>query len=190
VAGVAVSADHDEFYLVATRLLGYKRVDLAVRAFAGLDRDLIVVGDGPERGTLERLAGPRTRFVGHIERTRLLELIRRCRALIAPGTEDFGIVPVEAMAAGRPVVAFGAGGALETVVDGRTGILFESASQAALAGAIERFEATAFDPAVAHEQALRFDRSVFRDRWAALLIELGLGDVAPSSEIAPSPGER
>ena len=164
---------------MATRLLAYKRVDLAVRAFARLERDLIVVGDGPERATLERLAGPRTRFVGHIERTRLLDLIRRCRALVAPGIEDFGIAPVEAMAAGRPVVAFGAGGALETVIDGQTGILFQAATPAGLATAVERLEDATFDPAVAHAHALRFDRSVFAERWAALLTELGLGDLAP-----------
>ena len=187
VAGVAVSRDHDEFYLVATRLLAYKRVDLAVRAFARLERDLIVVGDGPERAILERLAGPRTRFVGHIERPRLVDLIRRCRALVAPGTEDFGIVAVEAMAAGRPVVAFAAGGALETVADGRTGILFEGASPTALAAAIERFEACDFDPAKAHEEALRFDRSVFRERWVALLTEVGLADVAPARNAARQP---
>jgi glycosyltransferase involved in cell wall biosynthesis len=179
VARATVAPGHDDFYLVATRLLAYKRVDLAVRAFARLDRELVVVGDGPERKTLERIAGPRTRFVGHIDRARLTDLLRRCRALIAPGTEDFGIVPVEAMAAGRPVVAFAAGGALETVIDGHTGILFDAATPLGLATAIERFESTAFDPLVAREQALRFDVSVFRARWRDLLDELGLGDLMP-----------
>lgn len=182
VSDVPIGSDHDEFYLVATRLLAYKRVDLAVRAFAALDRDLVVVGDGPERSSLERLAGPRTRFVGHVERARLTELLARCRALVAPGTEDFGIVPVEAMAAGRPVIAYAAGGALETVIDGRTGVLFDSATPVGLAAAIERFEATSFDPAVAHNHALRFDTSVFRARWSTLLAELGLADLLPSPD--------
>ena len=125
VADTRLSTTDDGFYLVATRLLAYKRVDLAVQACARLGRDLIVVGDGPERGRLEPLAGPRTRFEGHVDRRRLEELVESCHALITPGIEDFGIMTVEAMAVGKPVVAFGAGGTLETVIDGRTGILFE-----------------------------------------------------------------
>jgi glycosyltransferase involved in cell wall biosynthesis len=188
---IVPTADLGDFYLVATRLLAYKRVDLAVRAMAALDRELVVVGDGPERAGLERMAGPRTRFLGHVDRAHIDGLLARCRALIAPGIEDFGIVPVEAMAAGRPVVAFAAGGTLETVVDGRTGVLFKEASASALAGAIERLDSLSLDPAVARARAVEFDVSVFRERWRALLIDLELPELAASIErVSMSSGAR
>ena len=123
------------------------------------------------------MAGPRTRFEGHVDRGRLEELVESCHALITPGIEDFGIMTVEAMAVGKPVVAFGAGGTLETVIDGRTGILFNSASPDALASAIKRLEASDLDAAAARERAMEFDVSVFHARWSALLGELGLGDL-------------
>lgn len=181
VAGTRLSTADDGYYLVATRLLSYKRVELAVQACARLGRDLIVVGDGPERARLERMAGPRTRFEGHVARGRLEELLGSCHALITPGVEDFGIMTVEAMAIGKPVVAHGAGGTLETVLDGTTGILFDHATSDALASAIERLEAGGLDPTAARARAMEFDLSVFRDRWSALLSELGLGDLTPSS---------
>jgi glycosyltransferase involved in cell wall biosynthesis len=177
VARSSLSAADDGYYLVATRLLAYKRVDLAVQACARMGRDLVVVGDGPERGRLERMAGPRTRFEGHVDRARLEELLASCHALITPGVEDFGIMTVEAMAVGKPVVAFAAGGTLETVIDGRTGYLFDPDTTAGLAGAIERLEAGSLEPADARERAMEFDVSVFRSRWAQVLAELGLGDL-------------
>ncbi len=133
VGRLVPTTDTADFYLVATRLLAYKRVDLAVAAAAALDRELIVVGDGPERARLERMSGPRTRFLGHLDRAAVDDLLARCRAFIAPGVEDFGIAPVEAMAVGRPVVAYAAGGALETVLDGRTGVFFDEATSGSLA---------------------------------------------------------
>jgi glycosyltransferase involved in cell wall biosynthesis len=178
VARLVPTQDTAAFYLVATRLLAYKRVDLAVRAAAALDRELIVVGDGPERPRLERMAGPRTRFLGHLDRSEVDDLMARCRAFISPGSEDFGIAPVEAMAAGRPVVAFAGGGSLETIVDGRTGVLFQDADPGALAAAIERLDALTLDPAVARSRAAEFDVSVFRERWRSLLDDLGLEDLA------------
>jgi glycosyltransferase involved in cell wall biosynthesis len=177
IARLRSTEDTADFYLVATRLLAYKRVDLAVRAAAALDRELVVVGDGPERPRLERIAGPRTRFLGHLERSEVDSLMARCRAFLSPGSEDFGIAPVEAMAAGRPVVAFAGGGSLETVVDGQTGVFFHDPDPAALASAIERLDALTLDPAVARSRAAEFDVSVFRERWRSLLDELGLGDV-------------
>lgn len=177
VAGSRLSTADDGYYLVATRLLAYKRVDLAVQACARLGRELVVVGDGPERARLERMAGPRTRFEGHVDRARLLELLDSCHALITTGAEDFGIMTVEAMAVGKPVVALAAGGTLETVIDGKTGILFEPATADALAGAIERLEASGLDPAAGRARAMEFDTSVFRARWSHMLAELGLGDL-------------
>lgn len=180
VASASLSAESEDFYLVTTRLLAYKRVDLAVRACASLDRALVVVGDGPERARLERMAGPRTRFVGHVTQAELEDFQRRCRALIVPGVEDFGIAAVEAMAVGKPVVAFGAGGTLETVVDGRTGVLFGSQTPRVVADALDRLERENLDPAAARERAMEFDVSVFHRRWADLLATVGLGDLFPN----------
>jgi glycosyltransferase involved in cell wall biosynthesis len=177
VARREISTHRDDFYLVATRLLAYKRVDLAVRAAALLDRPLVVVGDGPERRRLERLAGVGTEFVGHIDQAQVEDLQRRCRGLLVPGTEDFGIAAVEAMGVGKPVVAYAKGGALETVVDGQTGVLFDRATPDALAGAVERLESIAIDPAIARARALQFDVAVFHQKWRELLAEHGLGDL-------------
>jgi glycosyltransferase involved in cell wall biosynthesis len=184
VAGSALSSADDGYYLVATRLLAYKRVELAVQACARLGRDLVVVGDGPERARLERMAGPRTRFEGHVDRQRLEQLLASCHALVTPGVEDFGIMTVEAMAVGKPVIAYAAGGTLETVIDGRTGVLFDPDTADALAGAIERLEAGSLDPAAARQRAMEFDLAVFRARWSALLVELGLGDLMTLAEAA------
>jgi glycosyltransferase involved in cell wall biosynthesis len=187
VAGFPLSHENDGFLLVATRLLAYKRVDLAVAACRRLDRELIVVGDGPERRRLEQMAGPRTRFVGHVDRAQFQRLIAQCRAFVAPGIEDFGIAPVEAMAAGKPVVAFARGGCIETVIDGHTGILFREPTVASLAAGIERLESSSIQASVARDRAMEFDTSVFRARWVQLLAEAGLkGLIAESPSIPPA----
>lgn len=189
VARREVSTATEDFYLVATRLLAYKRVDLAVQAAALLGRRLVIVGDGPERRRLERLAGPQAEFAGHIGQGEVEDLQRRCRALLVPGVEDFGIAAVEAMGVGKPVVAFGEGGALETVIDGRTGVLFEDATPAGLAAAMERLESLSIDPSAARARALEFDVAVFRRRWQELLAKHGLGDLMPA-EGRSMPTER
>jgi glycosyltransferase involved in cell wall biosynthesis len=172
-----LSTENDGYLLVASRLLAYKRVDLAVAACRRLNRQLIVVGDGPERSRLEHQAGVETTFLGRVDAGTLRDLVSRCTALIAPGIEDFGIAAVEAMAAGKPVVAYAGGGALETVVDGKTGVFFHEATSRALETALERLGATEIDPWVARARAMLFDASVFRTRWAQLLAEMGLGDL-------------
>jgi glycosyltransferase involved in cell wall biosynthesis len=177
VAGIEPTTAHDEFYLVATRLLAYKRVEVAIEACQRMGRELVIVGDGPERKRLEALTGRGTRMVGHVNRAALVDLFQRCRGLIVPGIEDFGIAPVEAMAYGKPVVAYARGGVLETVIDGQTGIFFEEATSSSLTRAIEQLEATPIDPARCHARAREFDVAVFRRHWAALLDELGLGDL-------------
>jgi len=176
---ITLALDHDGYYLVAARLLAYRRIDLAVEACLMLGRELVVVGDGPERASLERLAaGGPVRFLGHVERPTLLRLFSRCRAYLLPGIEDFGIAPLEAAAAGKPVVAYRAGGALETVLEDRTGIYFDHQDARSLAAAIERSESMVFDPATLRAHAERFDRRVFLDRWRQLLADLGVeGDV-------------
>lgn len=182
VVGASPSTVTEDYYLVTTRLLAYKRVDLAVRACAALDRELVVVGDGPERARLQRLAGPRTRFVGHVPQAQLGDLQRGCRALIVPGVEDFGMAAVEAMAIGKPVVGLGIGGTLETVLDGQTGVHFGTPTARALANAIERLESLVLDPAAARDRAMAFDTSVFRARWSELLSGLGLGGLMTAGE--------
>lgn len=152
----------EDFYLVVSRLVRYKRVDLAVRAANRLGRRLLVVGDGAERRRLERIAGPMVRFLGRVPDSEVANLYARCRAFLFPGLEDFGIAPVEAQAAGRPVIAYGKGGATETVLDGVTGVLFGEQTADSLVDAIRRFEETSFDPAACRRNAERFDTAAFR----------------------------
>jgi glycosyltransferase involved in cell wall biosynthesis len=158
-----------EFYLAVSSLEPYKRVDLAVRAFSGGARRLIVAGKGTLEGDLRRLATPPVEFAGEVSGTQLRQLYRRSRALIFPGREDFGIVPVEAQACGRPVVCYGEGGALETVVDGKTGIHFRPQTEEALLDAVARLERHSWDMAAIRLQSLSFSREHFRRRMTNAL---------------------
>jgi glycosyltransferase involved in cell wall biosynthesis len=145
-----------DYYLVASRLVPYKRVDLAIAATAKLKRRLIVAGTGPVKTGLH---DSHVEYVGHVSDERLAELMRHARALIFPAFEDYGMTPVEMMACGRPVIAFGKGGALETVVDGVTGVFASAQTVEAFADAIERFEAQQFAPdrIAEHAKAFSFD---------------------------------
>lgn len=156
----STGGDH---YLCFGRLTCYKRVDLAVQACTRLRRPLVVIGDGEERRRLEAIAGPNVQFLGRQDDAAVRELLSRSRALLFPGEEDFGIVPVEAMSAGVPVIAYGRGGARETVVDGKTGLLFAEQTSAALEEAILRFEEceAAFSPAALHDHAEGFSEEQF-----------------------------
>jgi glycosyltransferase involved in cell wall biosynthesis len=159
----------EDFYLVVARLVPYKRVDLAVQAASRLGRRLVVVGDGSERRRLQALAGPTVEFLGRRGDDEVADLLARCRAFLFPGWEDFGIAPVEAQAAGRPVIAYGRGGAAETVVDGSTGVLFEEQTVDALAEAMLRADRIAFDPATCRRNAERFGAGVFRAQLGAAI---------------------
>jgi glycosyltransferase involved in cell wall biosynthesis len=160
------------FYLVFGRVVPYKRVELAVRACALLGRPLKVAGDGRAldsvRALVQREGSPNAsiELLGRVDEARRDALLSGARALLFPGEEDFGIVPVEAQAAGVPVVAYGVGGAGESVLDGRTGVLFDQQSAAALAGAIERFEGLALDETEVRANAARFGRLRFREEMA------------------------
>ena len=174
VAEIPATGEDEGFYLVAARFLAYRRIDLAVAACTRLGRRLIVVGDGPERTSLEAVAGPSVQFVGHVDRARLVRYFQTCRAYIVPGVEDFGIAPVEAMAAGKPVIALGRGGAAETVIDGETGLHVADSTVDAFAAAIERSEDIVWDGSRIRSRAQEFDRSVFVARWRELIERLGL----------------
>lgn len=163
-----------EFYLYAGQLTGYKRADLAVRACSETGRRLVVIGEGEQASQLRTIAGPSVEFLGHQSFEVLADHLRRCRALLFPGMEDFGILPVEAMASGRPVIAFDAGGARETVSNAEVGLRFAEQSVAGLVRAIDEFEARedSFDPHAIRRHAERFSAEVFRTRFMALVEDL------------------
>jgi glycosyltransferase involved in cell wall biosynthesis len=165
-----------DFYLVVSALVPYKRIDLAVLAAGVLGRRLLIVGSGPEDARLRALAGPTVEFLGWRSDAEIARLYRECRAVLFPGCEDFGIVPLEAMAAGRPVIALAAGGALETIVPlggeaPPTGLLFDEQSVEALTAAIRRFETEegSFLPKALRARAELFDRAPFRAAIRAYL---------------------
>jgi len=166
------SSPRRDYYLCAGQVTPYKRIDLAVRACIKLGRRLVVAGDGPELKRVRQAAGgsPLVTFEGRCTGERLRELFTHARALVFPGIEDFGIVPLEAQAAGTPVIAFGQGGALETVLPGRTGLFFPEQTPDALAGAIEEFEAvSAWDAAVCTAHAAKFNPDRFRTETGAFI---------------------
>jgi glycosyltransferase involved in cell wall biosynthesis len=162
-------AARDDVYLVASRLKPYKKIDLAIGTFNRLGKRLVVAGDGPERLRLERMAGQNVTFLGRVSDGELLRQYRRCRALIFPTNEDFGLTPLEAMSCGTPVIAYGRGGALETVIDGQTGVFFSDQTSESLAAAVERFETMRFDPQMVRRRAQNFDQAVFTDGLQALI---------------------
>jgi glycosyltransferase involved in cell wall biosynthesis len=166
----------DDYYLVVSRLVRYKRIDLAIEACNKLKRRLRVVGSGPEIAKLQAKAGPTIEFLGQRDDAEVANLYTRCKAFLFPGFEDFGITPLEAQAAGRPVIAFGRGGATETVVDQVTGILFSEQSVEALIDAIEGLDRTSIAPTACRENAMRFDVSVFRQDMSAAVNAAVLGE--------------
>ena len=173
VAGLLeVVRDPGDAYLVFGRLVPYKRTDVAIRACERLGRKLIVAGTGRDLERLRRLAPASTEFVGHVPAHDLPGLFARARGLLFPGLEDFGIVPVEAQAAGLPVIAYGAGGVRDSVLDGRTGVLYEDGSVDGMCAAIERFEELSLDDRVLRANATRFAPDRFDAAFSQLLDSL------------------
>ncbi|HLY28053.1 MAG TPA: glycosyltransferase [Aggregatilineales bacterium] len=166
----AASVDQvEDYYLVLSRLIPYKRIDLAVEACTRLGLPLIVAGSGRDRQRLETLAGPTVNFAGYVPDADLPSLMARCKALIFPGLEDFGITPVQAQAAGRPVIAYRGGGALDTVIPGVSGELFEEPTLESLMAALESFDASHYSPTAMRTHAAKFDAEVFRRELTAFV---------------------
>jgi glycosyltransferase involved in cell wall biosynthesis len=171
-------------YLVVAELMAHKRIDVAVHAFNRLRKPLTVVGDGPELRRLRRLAGPTVRFTGRLPDARVAEMLRAARALVVTASEEFGIAAVESLASGRPVIALGDGGVLESVMEGETGTYYGENSPQALAEAVARFDPLAIDPAACVAAAQRFGTRRFQAMMRGIVSE------AVAAERAPRPDER
>jgi glycosyltransferase involved in cell wall biosynthesis len=178
--------EREDFFLLAGRLVPYKRPDVAIAAARLANVHLVVAGEGRARTAVERLAGPRTEFIGRVDDDTLRRLYRRCRALLFPGEEDFGIIPVEAQACGTPVIAPAVGGVLDTVVAGTTGLLYDPGVDpvASLAAVLRGFDPDRFDPAAIRSHAQRFAPERFRARFARAV------DVILNGGARPAPPSR
>ena len=168
---LGISPSLDDYFLLVGRLIPYKRADIVVEAFNRLGLPLKIAGTGSELESLRGMAGPNIEFLGRVSDAELGELYSRCQALVFPQEEDFGIVPLEAMAAGRPVIAYRAGGALETVVEGETGVFFDRQHADSLMESVKSFDPGRFDPEKARKRALEFDVEVFKEKTREYVIE-------------------
>jgi glycosyltransferase involved in cell wall biosynthesis len=177
IATFSPRLEKEDFYFTASRMVPYKRVDLIVAAFAQMpDKKLIVIGDGPEMERIRKLTSPNVTLLGYQPNEILRDHLQRARAFVFAAEEDFGILPVEAQACGTPVIAFGRGGALESVVGlddaaarAPTGVFFEAQTTESLAAAVERFESATIDPQDCAERAKIFSVQAFRQQWEKLL---------------------
>jgi glycosyltransferase involved in cell wall biosynthesis len=170
------TAAKEDYYVAASRLVPYKRMPLIAEAFAAMPgRRLVLIGDGPDMARVRKAAGPNVEVLGHVDGRTLRHHLERARGFVFAAEEDFGIAPVEAQAAGTPVIALGRGGALDTVVEGLSGVLFAEQSIAAIREAVDRFEDMSFDAEAVAAHAARFSEGAFRRRlyqsvmaqWAA-----------------------
>jgi len=161
----------EEYFLIVSRLVPYKKIDLAVRAFNKLKLPLVVIGEGREEAKLKKMAGPNIKFMGYQSREVIKDRFARCRAFIFPGIEDFGITVLEAQAAGRPVIAFAGGGALETVIEGKTGLFFDEQTPESLVLKVEEFAKMSFDKKSLRQNALKYDRQIFKNKIRSILDE-------------------
>lgn len=167
------STRDEGYFLIVSAFVPYKRLDIAIQAFNKTGQTLRIIGDGPEDSRLREMAGRNIEFLGWQPDAVLKEAYAGCRALVFPGEEDFGIVPVEAMASGKPVIAYGKGGALETVVDSdnfRSGVLFKEQSVESLLEALGRFERLNFDAAKLRGHALAFDKERYKSAMGEYIL--------------------
>jgi glycosyltransferase involved in cell wall biosynthesis len=170
----SLQEDKDDYYFTAARLVPYKKVDLIVKAFSQMpNKKLIVAGDGPQMKQVRAAAGPNIEIRPTVPFHELIELMRHAKAFVYAAEEDFGITIVEAQACGTPVIAFGKGGAVETVMDGKTGLHFPHQTAESIIAAVRSFERTSarFEPAYIREHALQFTEAQFRARFNAVLLE-------------------
>ncbi len=175
VDGFKVSDDYQDYYLVISRLVAYKRIDLAIEACNKLKRKLVIIGDGPDRKRLERIAGPSVMILGIQPDEVVKKFMSHCCALLYPGDDEFGMIPLEVNAAGRPVIAYRGGGAIETVIEGETGLFFDLPGKYSLADTIRRFERHSWSQSTLRSHAEKFDYKVFASRFVDFL-----GSVMPS----------
>ena len=172
------------YYVVLAELMAHKRIDIAVEAFTRLGLPLVVIGDGPEGRRLRRIAGPSVSFAGRVPDERVAEILAGARALVVTAVEEFGIAAVESLAAGRPVIALGEGGVLESIEPGVTGAFYARNDPASLAETVLEFDALAVDPATCQAAAEHFSVRRFQDRLASIVAD------ATSDERPPRTGER
>lgn len=157
--------NHSDYFLIVSRLVSYKRIDLAIKACHVLSLPLIIIGEGPEKPALEKIAGTKVEFLGWCDDKNKIEYLRNSRALIFPGEEDFGIVPIEAMAAGKPVIAFNKGGVKESVIENETGLFFDEPNVESLVLALRRFlvQEDKFDYKIISQRAVKFNQDRFKN---------------------------
>ncbi|KKS13982.1 MAG: Glycosyl transferase group 1 [Candidatus Yanofskybacteria bacterium GW2011_GWA1_41_6] len=175
VAKFNISKQIGDYFFMAGRLVSYKRFDLAIKAFNQNGLPLKIVGIGPELNKLKKLANKNVEFLGLVSDEKLSKLYSNAQACIFPQEEDFGIVPLESMASGRPVIAYKAGGALETIINGQTGMFFDEQNSVSLQAAIEKFNNLDFKPEDCRNQAEKFDIRIFRDKIFNLIRKTEIG---------------
>lgn len=168
-----ISDNDGDYYFIVSRLVKYKRYDIAVQACSELGKKLVIIGEGPEKEKLQKMANENVIFLGKQSDEVVKKYMSECKALLFPGEEDFGIVPVEAQASGRPVIAYGKGGILDTVIDGKTGILFKEQTVEALKQAISKFETMKFDKMEIRKHALKFDEEIFKNKIKEYIEKVG-----------------
>ncbi|MGO4109169.1 glycosyltransferase [Paenibacillus sp. YAF4_2] len=161
--------ESQDYYLIVSRLVSYKKIDIAVEACSRLGRKLLIIGDGDDRERLEAMAGSTVQFLGRRSDEEVVRYMQRCRALLFPGLEDFGITPLEANACGRPVIAFQAGGALDTIKSGLNGMFFKNQSAGSLMVALQNFDGMKWDPQLIREHAESFNERFFIERLLSSL---------------------
>jgi glycosyltransferase involved in cell wall biosynthesis len=171
----APSSRPEDYFLIVSRLIPYKRIDLAVQAFNQLGLPLVIAGAGRDREALEAEANSNITFLGYVPDADLPNLLARCRGYILPGVEDFCIAPVQAMAAGRPVIAYASGGALDTVIPHETGLHFQDPTPESLVKVVGQFDPGDFDPGTIRRHAKRFDKSVFEGKLRGYVESAGDG---------------
>lgn len=159
-----ISEKLGDYFLIVGRMLAYKKNDIAIRAFNELGIKLKVIGRGPELKKLKKIAGPNIEFLGRIPDSELVECYSKCRAFIFPQEEDFGIVAIEAMAAGRPVISYRGGDIPEHMEEGKTGIFFDEQTVEDIICAVKKFKDEDFDPAYIRSKSLKFDREIFKSK--------------------------